>query len=226
MSELPRLQSRYADPLLSVLTFMLAILLFVVSPLQAVGFATAHGFGLAFSLVLVVAVFAVSNSTIALAAITLAVALVAIATLIRLRSPSLLDVYLDATAWLISGVTLTVVGSIAVFAPGRVSYHRVIGAVLLYLNIGVIFVSLYCFVALFNPKAFSGLGLLQDNFAVAGNLIYFSFVTLTTVGYGDIVPLHPIARGLTIIEAVVGQLYPATLLARLVTLNLETRATK
>jgi hypothetical protein len=51
-------------------------------------------------------------------------------------------------------------------------------------------------------------------------LIYFSFVTLTTIGYGDIVPLHPYARGLANLEAVIGQLYPATLLARLVTLEI------
>jgi hypothetical protein len=49
------------------------------------------------------------------------------------------------------------------------------------------------------------------------------FVTLTTTGYGDIVPIHPYARSLANIEAVIGQLYPATLLARLVTLELKSR---
>jgi hypothetical protein len=67
---------------------------------------------------------------------------------------------------------------------------------------------------------------LQDNLAVASNLIYFSFVTLTSVGYGDIVPVHPVARSLTNIEQVIGQLYPATLLARLVTLELKWRREK
>ncbi|HUB63281.1 MAG TPA: potassium channel family protein, partial [Methylocella sp.] len=46
---------------------------------------------------------------------------------------------------------------------------------------------------------------------------------LTTVGYGDITPVHPIARSLCNLEAIIGQLYPATLLARLVTLELEDR---
>src|SRR6476661_5858960 len=50
-----------------------------------------------------------------------------------------------------------------------------------------------------------------------------SFVTLTTIGYGDVVPLHPYARGLANVEAIIGQLYPATLLARLVTLELAVR---
>ncbi|HXB77134.1 MAG TPA: potassium channel family protein [Bradyrhizobium sp.] len=63
----------------------------------------------------------------------------------------------------------------------------------------------------------------SDNLAIAANLIYFSFVTLTSVGYGDIIPLHPVARSLANIESIIGQLYPATLLARLVTLELEHR---
>jgi Ion channel len=46
---------------------------------------------------------------------------------------------------------------------------------------------------------------------------------LTSLGYGDIVPVHPYARSLANIEAVIGQLFPATLLARLVTLELQSR---
>ena len=102
-------------------------------------------------------------------------------------------------------------------ARGKVNYHRVIGAVLLYLNINidVFFVALYGFAALLVHNAFTSLGPLEDNLTVAGNLIYFSFVTLTSVGYGDIVPLHPVVRGIANVEAIVGQLYPAALLARL-----------
>jgi hypothetical protein len=218
-----RLQERYSDPLLTALTIMLAVLLFVVGPLQAAGVASAHHFGIAFGLVLVVAVFIVSGSGVALAGILAAVAVIVVSTVLRLRHPSAVDIYLDAAAWLIAGVTLSIVVARAVFAPGKVTFHRIIGAVLLYLNIGLIFTALFCFVALRIPNAFTGLGPLQDNLAVAGNLIYFSFITLTSVGYGDIVPLHPYARSLANVEAIIGQLYPATLLARLVTLELENR---
>jgi hypothetical protein len=218
-----QLQKRYSDPLLTALTLMLAILLFVVGPLQAAGDVEAHHFGIAFSFVLLAAVFIVSTSVVAVGAIILAIGLVVCAGLLRSQHPSDVDIYLDATAWMILGITLGVVVARAVFAPGQVTFHRVVGAVLLYLCIGLVFVSLYCFVALREPNAFSGLPPLHDNLAVAGNLIYFSFVTLTSVGYGDIVPLHPFARGLANVEAIIGQLYPATLLARLVTLELEQR---
>jgi len=218
-----RLRERLSDPLLSALTAMLAIFMFGVAPMQAAGNLAAHHFGIAFAFVLIAAVFIVSNSMLAVAATLIAVGLVIVATVLRLRQPSVVDIYLEASCWLITGLTLTIVVARAVFSPGRITLHRVVGAVLLYLNIALVFMALYCFVALSIPDAFSGIKPLQDNFTAAGTLVYFSFVTLTSVGYGDIVPVHPYARSLANIEAVIGQLYPATLLARLVTLQLEHR---
>jgi hypothetical protein len=217
-----RQQERLKDPLLTALTIMMAILMFVVAPLQAVGVLAAHHFGIAFALLLVAAVFIVSGSAMAVAAILLAITLTGIATTLRLQQPSIIDIYLDASAWLIAGITLGVVVFRAVFAPGRVTLHRIIGAVQLYLDIALIFVALFCFVALTVPDAFAGIEV-RNNLALVDKLIYFSFMTLTSVGYGDITPLHPFARSLADIEAIIGQLYPATLLARLVTLELEHR---
>jgi hypothetical protein len=65
---------------------------------------------------------------------------------------------------------------------------------------------------------------MQDSPALASQLIYFSFATLKTTGYGDIAPIHPLARSLCNLEAIFGQLYPTTLLARLVTLELAHRS--
>lgn len=64
---------------------------------------------------------------------------------------------------------------------------------------------------------------MDDSPALASNLIYFSFATLSTTGYGEIFPVHPIARSLCNLESIFGQLYPATLLARLVTLEIAGR---
>jgi len=221
-----QLQERLQDPLLTALTIMLAIMMFVVAPLQAMGLTAAHYFGIAFAPVLIVTVFVVSRSLAAVAAILIAVAMIVAATVFRLRHPSPTDIYLDTGAWMIIGLTMGIVVTRAVFAPGRITLHRIIGAVLLYLNIGIVFMALFSLVSLMVPDAFTGLGPMQDNLAVASNLIYFSFVTLTSVGYGDIAPLHPFARSLANIEAIIGQLYPATLLARLVTLEIEGRRGK
>jgi len=149
-------------------------------------------------------------------------AMAATAAILRLTEASTVDVYLTAGAWLIMGVMLSGIVARAVFAPGRVTYHRVVGAVLLYLTIAVIFGSLFTFVGLLIPKAFSGISF-EDSPALASNVTYFSFVTLTSTGYGDVFPVHPMARSLCNLETILGQLYPATLLARLVSLEIEGR---
>jgi hypothetical protein len=125
-------------------------------------------------------------------------------------------------AWLIMSVVLIFVVGRKVFASGRVNHHRIVGAILVYLSIATTFVALFTFVGLLIPKAFSGM-LFEDSPALATKVIYFSFVTLTSTGYGDIFPVHPVARSLCNFETILGQLYPATLLARLVSLEIEGR---
>lgn len=214
-----RLHQRLRDPLLTVLTLMLSFLLFVIGPMQTAGVVTGQYFGYFFGLVLLPAVFLYSRNLLVAAPIAVAIALVVTAALLDIARSPRSDLYLDSAAWLIAGLTLGVEVARAVFGPGRITYHRVVGAVLLYLIIGLTFVALYGFVGLLAPEAFTNLPTLGGDFAVAGNLIYFSFATLTTTGYGDIAPLHPYARSLANVEAIIGQIYPATLLARLVTLE-------
>jgi hypothetical protein len=56
------------------------------------------------------------------------------------------------------------------------------------------------------------------------NLVYYSLETITSTGYGDLVPIAPLARSVSNLESVIGQLFPATLLARIVTLEIHGRA--
>ena len=72
-----------------------------------------------------------------------------------------------------------------------------------------------------SPNSFTGLPPIGTGAHFKSALIYFSFTTLTSIGFGDVVPVHPFARSLANLEGIVGQLYPATLLARIVTLHLE-----
>jgi hypothetical protein len=190
-------------------------------PLYAAGAIKSEGYGLALLLLCAAALFVVSGSPLTVVLVLVATGLSAVAAALRLRHSSL-DLYVDATAWTILGVSVSWAVARAVFGPGEVNYHRIMGAILLYLIIGATFVALYTFVGLIIPDAFSGVPM-DDSPALASNLIYFSFVTLTSTGYGDIVPVHPIARSLCNIEGIIGQLYPATLLARLVSLEIESR---
>jgi hypothetical protein len=108
-----------------------------------------------------------------------------------------------------------------VYGEGPVTGHRIRGAIVIYLLLGALWALLYQVVALTIPQAFR----LPDGMA-AGDpdalqrlMTYYSFITLTTTGYGDITPVHPVARTLSMLEALVGQLYPAITLARLVSLG-------
>jgi len=217
------LRERWSDPLLTALTALLVVMLFVMAPLQALGVFVFQAFELVFAIILVAGVFVLSGSRTAFAAMLVSLGMATVAAIFRLKAPSILDINLFAGAWLIMGITLGCVVTPAVFGSGRVTYHHIIGAILLYLAIAITFVALFTFIGSLVPKAFSGLSL-EDSPALASNLIYFSFVTLTTTGYGDIFPVHPIARSLCNLESISGQLYPATLLARLVTLELAGRA--
>jgi Ion channel len=217
-----RLRDRWSDPLLTALTALLAVMLFVIAPLQALGIFVFQAFELVFAIVLMAGVFVMSGSRTAVVAMLAALVMATTGAIFRLKAPSLLDVNLFAGAWLITGITLACVVAPAVFGPGRVTYHHIMGAVLLYLTVAIIFVALFTFIGTLVPKAFSGMSL-EDSPALASNLVYFSFTTLTTTGYGDIFPVHPIARSLCNLEGIFGQLYPATLLARLVTLEIAGR---
>ena len=212
-------QDQWGDPLLTALTILLILLLFVAAPLHADGTIHARAYGTAIALVLAAGVFIVSGSLLTAMAMVVAIGLATAAALLKGAS---LDLHLEAAAWVTLGFVLIWVVARAVFADGPVTYHRVIGAILLYLTIGLVFVGLFTLVGLLDPESFSNIRI-EDDPPLASQLIYFSFVTLTSVGYGDIVPVQPLARSLCNVEAIIGQLYPATLLARLVTLELEGR---
>ena len=223
--DLNKTRHRWEDPLLTGLTILLLVMMFVVAPLQALGVFAFQICELLLAVMLVAGVFVISGSRTAVTAMVGALAMIVTGAVLRIRSPSILDLNLFAGAWLIVGMTLAWTVARSIFAPGRVTYHRVVGAVLLYLTVAIIFAAFYTFVGTLQPKAFAGLTV-EDSPRLATQLIYFSFATLTTTGYGDIAPVAPVARALCNLEAIFGQLYPATLLARLVTLEIAHREEK
>ena len=102
-----------------------------------------------------------------------------------------------------------------VLFSGPIDGNKIVGAICIYLLMGLIWALLYLFIAQNIPGAFNGLEQLvwYANFADGA---YFSFVTLTTLGYGDISPVIPLARFLVYMEAIVGVFYMAILVASLI----------
>lgn len=105
---------------------------------------------------------------------------------------------------------------INVFTSGHGIGDRVFGAIVLYLLLGFLWAVAYQIVESMVPGSFTDS---PDPDAGLSGWFYFSFVTLTTVGYGDITPVTQTVRSLAILEALIGQLYPAIIIARLVSLQ-------
>lgn len=220
---LDRIHEQGRDRILTALTGLMAVDLFVVAPMGAIHAVGLHPIRVTVLLLTLAGLLVLSRSIVPVAGIAAAVGLFLAAMILRRRGDhATLDACLEAAGWLVVGLVIIWVVARAVFAPGRITYHRVIGAVLLYLSIGFIFVALFTLVGALTPGSFTGLTI-TDRPTLPSDLVYFSFSTLTTVGFGDITPVHPFARSLSNVEAVIGQLYPATLVARLVSLEIGSR---
>jgi len=109
-----------------------------------------------------------------------------------------------------------------VLFTGSITSNDIVGAICIYMLLGLIWAMLYLFLAEAVPGAFNGLPQAPwlDNFSAA---IYFSFVTITTLGYGDISPAMPLARFLVYMEAIVGVFYMAILVASLIGVRMSDR---
>ncbi|MFZ3357903.1 MAG: ion channel [Xanthobacteraceae bacterium] len=211
------------EPGLTALLIIEALMIFLIIPLTGMGVLPELVLPVMF-IVLVITILTVTwHSHIATIAVLVAVVLSPVGTLLWREDPSPLTQWLSAGGRFLAIGALSLVIARVVFGSGRVSFHRVQGAVVLYLNFALMFFTIYRLMEVLLPGSFGNLPHAGTEFGSGAALLYFSFSTLTTVGYGDITPLHPLARSLANLESVIGQLYPATLLARLVSLEIAHR---
>ena len=119
---------------------------------------------------------------------------------------SLLLVFFMSAAWLVGHEVLL---------TGSVDINKIVGSVALYFLLGLIWAIFYTLLLEVSPQAMKGMeaGPWPDNIFT---MTYFSFVTLATLGYGDISPLTPVAQILVILEAVTGMFYMAVVVASLI----------
>ncbi|MEY2699481.1 MAG: hypothetical protein RIQ52_236 [Pseudomonadota bacterium] len=104
-----------------------------------------------------------------------------------------------------------------VFIHARVDINVILGSVCLYLLMGIFWATLYDALAIYGAQpAFQGMTQAVHGGVYFDELLYYSFITLTSVGYGDMLPLSPMVRVLAYLEAVAGQFYMAVLVAGLV----------
>lgn len=176
----------------------------------------------AFSLTLIVGVWSLIDSRIWFRfGVTLAIGEIGV-TAWNVVSPS------DFLDWMSLIIALAFCGLSLIIAFGNImrgtcmDANRMIGAICVYLLLGIMLGLLNMFVYRVIPNAFTGLS--SDMSGEEGmSLIYYTFVTMTTLGYGDISPVSPFARALAYMAAIAGQFYIAILVGMMVGLYLSER---
>ncbi len=195
------------------LLLFLAFTLFILAPMLSARLVSPVLLEIAFSVVLVSGAFIVSSR-----------ASVRLITVVA----GLLSVFFRLLGISVTGKVIVVidtcisVGMLSCFAllmvrqflgANRAQVHRIAGAVAIYLLLGLIWSRMYQLVELVIPGSFR---IQEGDILNDASLAYFSFVTLATLGYGDIVPTRIIARDLAVLEAIMGQLYLVILISKLV----------
>lgn len=121
-----------------------------------------------------------------------------------------------ALVWLAYAVSLVVAN---LFRMKRVNTNAILGAIVAYVLAAVAFACCFELLERLQPSSFSGLPEGADHHDTASALLYFSVVSITTMGYGDILPASALARSLASLEGIFGTLYLAVMIARMVGLH-------
>jgi hypothetical protein len=216
-------QDRVRDSALTALLVLELCAIFLAAPLAAKGLPIARPVADGLVLAVLAIVVMLSHRWGAIVLILLGLAAVAASLLPSTRWPPVLAVALRRGGDILAFSALAWVVAHAVYAPGRITFHRLQGAVVLYLTVATIFASVFGLIWELNPDAFVNLLTPAGGPEEVATMLYFSLTTLTTTGYGDIVAVDPFARSLANLEAVIGQFYLAITVARLVTLELAER---
>jgi hypothetical protein len=227
----PASQTRVADERGLVLLFLSLLFLLITYPLFEDRQTGAVALDIVFSVILVSSTYVVSHQRkVLVAALALAVPTFVSWWAVRVFASPVVD---------ITGLSLSIVFFVFVIAVilrsillrDDVTVDVIFGAMSVYLLLGVVWTFIFAIVEISNPGSFSFAALGSEVIGSTRHgelrfLSYFSLVTLTTLGYGDITPIAPAARSLASLEALVGQLYIAVLVARLVGMHIAQKQSR
>ena len=209
--------------MLTLLLILELCAMFIAAPLAAKGLPIARAVADTLVLTVLVVVVMLSPRPGPVILILLGVAATVASFPLSMNWSSVSATMLPRAGEILTFSALTWVVAHAVYAPGRITFHRLQGAIVIYLSLATIFASAYSLIWELSPGAFANLVARTGGPEEVATMLYFSLTTLTTTGYGDIVPIDPFARSLANLESVIGPFYLAITVARLVTMELADR---
>ena len=209
----------HGETVLPYLLAALIVLMFVASPLADLGVLNRPLIGAMMIVVVVAGLFALGGrGPFAAAVIGLGGVLLVLQALVIVITETWFDFLAEFTGVLFF-LSLCLVLLLSVFAPGRISMHRVLGAIAVYLLLAMFFAESFDIVDRFTHGDAFIMGQQPTPYTTPGaRFFYLSVISLTSVGFGDMAPVHPVARSLVMLEAILGQIYTTVILAWMVSL--------
>lgn len=190
---------------------MLLVDIFLIPPLVSTGVLPAWAGVVSFSLMVVTAMIALASHVTARWIVFAVAAISVVGRWTPLASNLRVFQLVEAATVGLAAATFAGVLLVDVFSKGKLP-DRLLAVLLVYLLLGTTWSFAYALADLALPGALE----IPGRAPSMSEFVYFSFSTLTTVGYGDIVPVHPMARSLAVLEALVGQLYLVVIVSRFV----------
>ena len=196
--------------------FISMVLMFVFRPFLTEHLAISYLMEIFLFLIFLSAVYAISQKR---STLIIALFLLALAEVSQVLS-HLLDIpSLDTLSNILGGLLLAYTATMILFhlfREDRITGDMIMGAICAYFLMGLVWAFLYSTLEFFQPGSFQ----MPQGTVNQGTFTYYSYVTLTTLGYGDITPISTPARSFALLEAMMGQLYLAVLIARLVGIHI------
>lgn len=207
---------------LTLVTISLVVLVFVITPLREEGLPGRFVFDLIMVSLMVFGALAVEQRRIAKLSVIAFVLMTAAFLAVARFHPTPLMHQLGSILSTITLLLYVRIVLIVMFRGGPVTWSRIQGGVCAYLLLGMAWASAFQVVEQFRPGSFRFVSAPMNFDQLISKLTYFSFCTLTTVG-GEVTPVSPISRSLTVAESMVGQLFPAILIGALVAMAMQSR---
>ncbi|MGD8985578.1 MAG: potassium channel family protein [Desulfobacteraceae bacterium] len=196
--------------------FISMVLMFVLRPFLTERVALGYLMEIFLLLIFLSAVYAVSQKRITLIIALLLVLLMEILQLFSyLKDSPALDTLSNILGGILLAYTATVI-LFHLFREDKITGDMIMGAICAYFLMGLVWAFAYSTLEFFQPGSFQ----MPQGTVNQATFTYYSYVTLTTLGYGEITPVSAPARSFALLEAMMGQLYLAVLIARLVGIHI------